>query len=45
MFASIKQFTYRIRPSDDIESLLYVMAYCIDSFKLPWSFMSVGATL
>ena len=45
MFASIQQFTYRIRPSDDIESLLYVMAYCIDSFKLPWSFMSVGATL
>ena len=36
MFASVRQIRGRIRPNDDVESLLYLLAYCLDGFKLPW---------
>jgi hypothetical protein len=38
MFASIRKFQIRetADPVDDIESLFYLMAFCIDGFYLPW---------
>jgi hypothetical protein len=38
MFASIRK--YKIHPFadpiDDIESLLYLLCFCLDEFYLPW---------
>jgi len=38
MFASIRKLqicTYAA-PVDDIESLFYLIAFCLDAFYLPW---------
>lgn len=45
MFASIRQLQGRIEPIDDVESLLYVMAFCLDKFKLPWQHLKDGCTI
>jgi len=38
MFASIRKFQIcnKALPIDDIESLFYLIAFCIDGFYLPW---------
>lgn len=38
MFASLRklQFHEVAEPIDDIESVLYLAAYCMNGFKLPW---------
>jgi hypothetical protein len=38
MFASIRKFQInpRAAPIDDIESLFYLVAFCLDGFYLPW---------
>lgn len=38
MFASIRKFRLnsRAHPIDDIESLLYLVCFCMDGFCLPW---------
>jgi len=38
MFASIRKFELcdNACPIDDIESLFYLIAFCIDGFYLPW---------
>ena len=36
MFASVRQLHSRVVPADDVESLLYLMTYCLDDFNLPW---------
>lgn len=38
MFASIRKFQVcnKAAPIDDVESLFYLIAFCIDGFYLPW---------
>jgi serine/threonine protein kinase len=38
MFASIRKFQInpKAAPIDDIESLFYLVAFCLDGFYLPW---------
>ena len=38
MFASLRKFQMMptAAPIDDIESLLYLVCFCIDGFFLPW---------
>lgn len=38
MFASIRKFRMnsRAHPIDDIESLMYLVCFCMDGFYLPW---------
>ena len=38
MFASLRKFTMnpRAAPIDDLESLLYLVCFCLDGFYLPW---------
>ena len=45
MFASIRQLTGRVIPQDDVESLLYVLTYCMDNFQLPWQKLKSGTTM
>lgn len=38
MFASTRKYQIRKKalPIDDIESLFYLIAFCLDGFFLPW---------
>jgi len=37
MFASIRKMScQKPAPIDDYESLLYLIAFCLDDFNLPW---------
>ena len=38
MFASMRKFamSQRASPIDDVESLLYLIAFCLEGFYLPW---------
>jgi hypothetical protein len=38
MFASIRKYRIcsKADPVDDIESLFYLIAFCLDGFYLPW---------
>ena len=45
MFASVRQLNGRVLPVDDVESLLYVLTYCMDNFQLPWQKLKSGTTM
>jgi len=45
MFASVRQLHSRVVPADDVESLLYLMTYCLDDFNLPWQKLRNGTTM
>jgi hypothetical protein len=38
MFASLRKFNLieEALPIDDFESLMYLLAYCLDGFYMPW---------
>lgn len=38
MFASLRKYNIctKALPLDDIESLFYLIAFCLDGFYLPW---------
>lgn len=49
MFASLRKFQFHevAEPIDDIESLLYLTAFCFNGFNLPWldAYLTLSDTL
>ena len=49
MFASLRKFQFHevAEPIDDIESLLYLTAFCLSGFNLPWldAYLTISDTL